>query len=335
MSVCFCPRLSQATCLLPILRAQLVAAASRHLLPEGFSCDLLPIVEDGIFGYEFLPQRETHTYLTLGCDRSGKPVLRKSLYCAEAPCALRLATINGRVLTPSELEAWHCIQPRDFTFPDWSSAAEAAWRDFSALFPEGPRRSVEIHDARHRCLDEALAIAHSLLAQLGPVHRFLRSSGRSAIRHCADGRQRRIGAVDGANRGRLDAAMGSHGECAARALGRGGTGGRRRLRLGMRRHDAGRPVRFDACPLLPRIRAPRPGIASTTETGAGTGNGPRAEGLWPIVTGHHDRGGPQERAMSHQPPKESKKKAQHTSKEKKAIKQQKKQAGTVAPFIKH
>ena len=39
--------------------------------------------------------------------------------------------------------------------------------------------------------------------------------------------------------------------------------------------------------------------------------------------------------MSHQPPKESKKKPQHTPKEKKSIKQQKKQTGAVAPFIKH
>ena len=43
----------------------------------------------------------------------------------------------------------------------------------------------------------------------------------------------------------------------------------------------------------------------------------------------------QEKAMSHQPPKESKKKPQHTPKEKKSIKQQKKQATGVAPFIKH
>jgi len=168
MSLCFCPRLSQATDLLPVLRAHLVAAASDHLLPEGFSFDLLPIVDDGIFGYEFLPQRETHTYLTMGCDSGGKPVLRRSLYCAEAPSALRLATANGRVLTQSELEAWHRIQPRDFSFPDWPSAAEAAWRDFAALFPEGPRCPVAIHDARHRCLDEALAIAHSLLARWDP-----------------------------------------------------------------------------------------------------------------------------------------------------------------------
>ncbi len=39
--------------------------------------------------------------------------------------------------------------------------------------------------------------------------------------------------------------------------------------------------------------------------------------------------------MSHQPPKESKKKAQHTPKEKKAIKQQKKHVGDAVPFIKH
>ena len=39
--------------------------------------------------------------------------------------------------------------------------------------------------------------------------------------------------------------------------------------------------------------------------------------------------------MSHRPPKEDKKKPQHTPKEKKAIKQQKKRAVDVAPFIKH
>ena len=38
--------------------------------------------------------------------------------------------------------------------------------------------------------------------------------------------------------------------------------------------------------------------------------------------------------MSHQPPKESKKKLQYTPKEKKTIKQQKKHAGDAAPFIK-
>lgn len=39
--------------------------------------------------------------------------------------------------------------------------------------------------------------------------------------------------------------------------------------------------------------------------------------------------------MSHQPPKENKKKPQHTAKEKKSIKQQKKRAGDREPFTKH
>ena len=38
--------------------------------------------------------------------------------------------------------------------------------------------------------------------------------------------------------------------------------------------------------------------------------------------------------MSHQPPKENKKKPQHTPKEKKTIKQQKKLARDTTPFVK-
>jgi len=164
----FCPRLSQAKDLLPLIRAHLVAAATHHLLPASFSLDLMPIVDDGIFGYEFLPHRETNTYLTIGCDSGGRALLRKNLYCAEPPSALRLAAVNGRVLSPSELDAWHRIQPRDFSFPDWSAAAQAAWDELAELFPDGPRRSVEIHDAAPRWLDEALAIACSYLAERDP-----------------------------------------------------------------------------------------------------------------------------------------------------------------------
>ena len=53
------------------------------------------------------------------------------------------------------------------------------------------------------------------------------------------------------------------------------------------------------------------------------------------MTERYGLGDPQERAMSHQPPKTSKKKPQHTPKEKKTIKQQKKHAADAAPFIKH
>jgi len=39
--------------------------------------------------------------------------------------------------------------------------------------------------------------------------------------------------------------------------------------------------------------------------------------------------------MSHQPPKQNKKKALHTPKEKKALKEQKKHAADAPPFLKH
>ena len=39
--------------------------------------------------------------------------------------------------------------------------------------------------------------------------------------------------------------------------------------------------------------------------------------------------------MSHKPPKETKKKPQHTAKEKKKIKQQKKHGSDFVPFVKH
>jgi hypothetical protein len=48
----------------------------------------------------------------------------------------------------------------------------------------------------------------------------------------------------------------------------------------------------------------------------------------------HGHGDSQERTMSHRPPKEDKKKPQHTPKEKKAIKKQKKRAIDVAVVIK-
>jgi hypothetical protein len=60
-----------------------------------------------------------------------------------------------------------------------------------------------------------------------------------------------------------------------------------------------------------------------------------SEEVWPIVAWRHGLGDSPERSMSHQPPKENKKKPQHTPKEKKAIKQQKKHASDAAPFIKH
>jgi hypothetical protein len=60
-----------------------------------------------------------------------------------------------------------------------------------------------------------------------------------------------------------------------------------------------------------------------------------APGFGPRSAGCPDFRHPLELPMAHQPPKESKKKPQHTAKEKKALKQQKKQAEQLPPFIKH
>ena len=61
----FCPRLSEAKTFLPLLRAELLAAAPRHTLPLGLSLELLPIAEDGLFGYELVPDRETRRMFRL------------------------------------------------------------------------------------------------------------------------------------------------------------------------------------------------------------------------------------------------------------------------------
>lgn len=81
MSESYCPRLSEARQLLPLLRSHLAAAAARHPLPAAVSLDLLPIVEDGLFGYDLVPDRETRPYMMIGCNEDGVPMLRMTAYC--------------------------------------------------------------------------------------------------------------------------------------------------------------------------------------------------------------------------------------------------------------
>lgn len=162
------PRLSEAWELLPLIRVELIAAAGRHTLPAGLALDLLPIVEQGVFGYEFQPDRESCDYVTIGRDDKAKPVVRRSQYCPEAPGTLRLATIDGRVVSVRDVDPWRRIRHRDLASTDWPAAAEAAWAELDALFGDSPRRAIEIHDARHREQDDALAFAHRHLAVADP-----------------------------------------------------------------------------------------------------------------------------------------------------------------------
>src|SRR6266567_2153368 len=164
----FCPRLSEAQYLLPLLRSHLVAAASRYPLPTGLALDLLPIVEDGLFGYELLPDRNTHTYVTIGCNAQGEPMLRKTLYGVGAPNALQLVAVNGHILSRSERAARYSTQQRDSHFPDWPAAAESAWAHLHFLFPERPRQPVAVREHVHQCLEEALSITYSHLVHWNP-----------------------------------------------------------------------------------------------------------------------------------------------------------------------
>ncbi len=172
MVKCFSPKLSEARDYLPLLRRHVAAAASRHPLPTGLALDLLPIAEEGIFGYELVPDRDAHTYLTIGCDARGEPVLRRTLYGVGAPDALQLAAVNGRVLSRTERAARYSLQQRDAHFADWPTAAEAALAQLASIFPGRPRQPVALGENIQRCLDEALSVAYSHLAQWNPSIRF-------------------------------------------------------------------------------------------------------------------------------------------------------------------
>jgi hypothetical protein len=172
MSRSFCPRLSEARRLLPLLRGHLIEVGSHYPLPVGLALDLLPIVEDGLFGYELVPDRKAHTYLTIGCNERGEPMLRKTLYGVGAPNALQLVAVDGHVLSRSERACRYSIQQRDARFPDWPAAAEAAWAQLASLFPERPRHLAAVRQHAHLCLDEAMSIAHSHLAQWNPFIAF-------------------------------------------------------------------------------------------------------------------------------------------------------------------
>ncbi len=173
MQSAYFPRLSEAKILLPLLRAQLIAAAPRYLLPNNISLDLLPIVEDGLFGYELVPDRNTHTYLTIGWYETGEAVLRRTVCYVATPSTLRLAALNGESIACSNFRSRNCPPQRDARFAETSDAVDSGLSQLVALFPERPRKTVEFHVNVHRYLDEALATAHAYLSQWDPFIEFV------------------------------------------------------------------------------------------------------------------------------------------------------------------
>jgi hypothetical protein len=172
MHTSFCPRLSEAKTLLPWLRAQLIAAAPRYALPINVSLDLLPIVEDGLFGYELVPDRHTHTYLAIGFCETGDAILRRTLFGTDAPGALRLATMDGELLSRSNFKSLKFPQERDYRFADISVAVDSGLSHLVTIFPGTPRQPMTFQVGWHRCLDEALEIAHEHLSAWNPFIHF-------------------------------------------------------------------------------------------------------------------------------------------------------------------
>jgi len=166
----FYPRLSEATQLLPLIRRHLFAVASRR--PLATALQLVPIVEEGLFGYELIPDRETYACPILGCNAEGEPALRNTSYGVGTPDALQLVAVNGRLLSRSERAARYTAQRREFLFSDWLAAAEAAWEQFFVLFPDLPRRTPILRENMHRNFDRALSVAHSHLLRWDPIIQF-------------------------------------------------------------------------------------------------------------------------------------------------------------------
>ena len=168
----FCPRLSEAKTFLPLLRAELLAAAGHYTLPVSLSLDLTPIVEDGLFGYEIVPDLRTHTYLAIGRAEAGSAVVRRTVYPEDAPSALRVVALDGKSVVRERVRPRGRVEQRDVRFGEIPDAVESALAQLAMLFPEEPRKAIEFRTEVHRYLDEALAIAHAYLSDWNPRIQF-------------------------------------------------------------------------------------------------------------------------------------------------------------------
>lgn len=163
------PRLSEAQRFLPLLRGYLLSAAARRPLATTF--DVVPIVEDELFGYELVPDRKTQSYLIIGCNSQGTPVLRTTSYSMGSPAPMRLVSIGGGLVSRSGRTVRNHARGDDDQFTDWLAAAEAAWARLLIDFPDRPQRR-PVQCADRYCFEQALAIAHMHLARWDPLIEF-------------------------------------------------------------------------------------------------------------------------------------------------------------------
>lgn len=163
----FPPRLSEAARLLPLISGHLDAAASQN--PHSALVQLVPVVEEGLFGYELVPEREAHTYLIIGRNAQDQPSLRTVSYGTSGPEPLRLIAVQGRrLLSRSERPSRYSVQTRDAVFADWHAAANAACVQLRMLFPQPGDEASDIPRHAHRDLEEALRIARLHLDRFDP-----------------------------------------------------------------------------------------------------------------------------------------------------------------------
>ncbi len=166
------PLVSQAAAILPVVRGHIVEAAGKCSLPVGFSLDMVPILDEDLFGYELTPLGAAETCLTLGCKLDGEPVLRKQCLNSSTPSAPRLATMDGQAISRGAKAMALRHGRRDFRFPDWTAAAKFAWSELETLFPGAPRRPPRINAGPNASLEGVLFAAATRLAQWNPYIHF-------------------------------------------------------------------------------------------------------------------------------------------------------------------
>ena len=136
------PRASSCGCGLPVIRYR-----------PGSRIDLLPIVEDGLVGYEFLPElgNDRRTSRSVATSAASRCCARAPYRARGAAASFGSASVDGRTLLPEERARRRASLPPSAipSCPIGRSAAEAAWTELAALFPEQPRQGIEVHDAPH------------------------------------------------------------------------------------------------------------------------------------------------------------------------------------------
>lgn len=127
--------------------------------PYCATLELWPIVEDELFGYELVPDRETRTYVIIGSNALGKPALRTVSYGTGSSSRrarnVQLATAATQGQRLCRLDKRRKIRLRSNTL------------FVSARLPEH-----SVASRPHRHLEDALALAYSHLARWDPLIEF-------------------------------------------------------------------------------------------------------------------------------------------------------------------